>query len=284
MSKLIVNADDFGLHKSVNEGIIVGHTKGIITSTSLLASGHAFNDAISLAKQYPTLGMGIHIALVGGIPPVSDPSEVPSLLTKQGVFVDNYIELMKRIYAGHINYDELRLEIDNQIRKIVDTGIPVTHIDGHQHMHILPSVLPIVMERALAYGINAIRIPNERTRFFNGVYNPIRIVGKTGLSNVAAKALPQVRHNGIRSTQYFWGMINGGQLGQKPLIQILKAVHKLGGTHEIMTHPGMNNHTLNMCYPWNYHWEQELEALTSDHTRRYVMQHNIELINYGDLL
>ena len=177
MSKLIINADDFGLHSAINEGIIVGHTKGAITSTSILASGAAFNEAVDMAKEYPKLGIGIHIALVGGIAPVSDPSEIPSLVTNEGVFVDNYIEFMKRIYSGSINYDEVRTEITKQVSKIMESGVNVTHIDGHQHMHVLPSILPIVLEQAMRYKIKAIRVPNENITFLNGVHNPVRIMG-----------------------------------------------------------------------------------------------------------
>ena len=182
MSKLIINADDFGLHSAINEGIIVGHTKGVITSTSILASGATFNEAVNMAKEYPKLGVGIHIALVGEIAPVSDPSDIPSLVTKEGVFVDNYIEFMKRIYSGSINYDEVRTEITNQVSKIMESGVNVTHIDGHQHMHILPTILPIVLEQAIRHKIKAIRVPNEKTTFLNGVHNPVRIIGKCGLA------------------------------------------------------------------------------------------------------
>lgn len=103
MSKLIVNADDFGLHSAVNAGIIDGHRRGIITSTSLMAGGEAFTEAVSMAKQNPKLGIGIHITLVGGVKPVCDSSEVSSLLTPEGVFPENYVEFIKRIYSGKIN-------------------------------------------------------------------------------------------------------------------------------------------------------------------------------------
>lgn len=284
MSKLIINADDFGLHSAINEGIIVGHTKGAITSTSILASGAAFNEAVEMAKEYPALGIGIHIALVGGIAPVSDPSEIPSLVTKDGVFVDNYVEFMKRIYSGSINYDEVRKEITNQVSKIMDSGIHVTHIDGHQHMHVLPSILPIVLEQAVQHDIKAIRVPNEKVTFLNGVHNPVRIIGKCGLSTVAAQALPTIRGMGIHSTLFFWGMINGGCLCESEVLSILKQVSSLSGTHEIMTHPGINNELLNEQFKWNYHWQDELTSMTSDTVRRYIDQHEIKLINYGDII
>ena len=101
-----------------------------------------------MAKNNPKLGIGVHIALVGGLKPVCNPAEVPSLLTSEGVFPETYIDFMKRIYTGKINYSELRKEIHAQMERIMESGLHVTHIDGHQHMHVLPTVLPIVIEQA----------------------------------------------------------------------------------------------------------------------------------------
>lgn len=283
MSRLIVNADDFGLHPSVNEAIVKCHTNGIVTSTSLLASGNAFNDAVSLAQSLPNLGIGVHVALVGGIRPVSNPKDVPSLLTKDGVFPETYTELMKRIYLGKINYAELRQEIKAQFNKIVESGLRITHADGHQHMHVLPTVLPIVMECMREHHITRMRTPEERLSFLNGIYNPVRIVGKAGLSTVAAKAFTIARNNGIECTRYFWGMVNGGQLNESSLFQILKQVNNKQASHEIMTHPGMSNAILGRKYHWNYQWEQEMAAMCSNRIHLFIKQHNIELINYGDL-
>ena len=136
----------------------------------------------------------------------------------------------------------------------------------------------------MRYKIKAIRVPNEKITFLNGVHNPVRIMGKCGLSTVAAQALPSIRDKGIYFTQYFWGMINGGALGETELLSILKQVSSLSGAHEIMTHPGISDEILRKQYNWGYHWQDELSAMTSDNVRRYISQHNIELINYGDLL
>ena len=152
----------FGLHSAINEGIIVGHTKGAITSTSILASGAAFNEAVDMAKEYPKLGIGIHIALVGGIAPVSDPSEIPSLVTKEGVFVDNYIEFMKRIYSGSINYGWS--ENRDYKSSFQNYGIwckrnsywwTPTYACPTKHS-------PYSLEQAMRYKIKAIRVPNEK--------------------------------------------------------------------------------------------------------------------------
>ena len=230
------------------------------------------------------MGIGVHIALVGGLKPVCEPSEVPSLLTSEGVFPETYIDFIKRIYTGKINYSELRKEIHAQMERIMESGLHVTHIDGHQHMHVLPTVLPIVIEQAKHYGINAIRIPDESSLFVNHMYSLVRLLGKVGLSTVAAKARSVVRDYGMHSTQYFWGMVNGGHINQKTLMGILKSVSKKSGTHELMIHPGLNNTILGNQYKWGYHWEDELQSVCSNHTRLYIRQHNIELINYGDLI
>jgi len=76
----------------------------------------------------------------------------------------------------------------------------------------------IVIEQAKSFGIHAIRIPDESTGFMNYMYSPIRFLGKVGLSTVAANARPIVRNNNMLTTQYFWGMVNGGNIDQKLLI------------------------------------------------------------------
>ena len=61
MKYAIINADDFGLSPGVNEGIIKAHQDGILTSATILANMPAFEDAVQLAKSYPSLGVGLHL-------------------------------------------------------------------------------------------------------------------------------------------------------------------------------------------------------------------------------
>ena len=280
MKRLIVNADDFGLHPLINEGILESHQKGIVTSTSLLASGEAFDDAIMLAKETETLGVGIHICLVGGLAPVCDPNEVSSLLVN-GKFPETHTEFMKRLFTGKINGQELRKEIEAQFNKIMSTGVPITHIDGHQHMHVLPQVLPIVAEQMKRYGINKIRMPDESPFLCNGVRSIGRWIGKVGLTTLTQQAYATSRDLGFSSPLYFWGMMNGGQLHEDALLGILSKVSNKHGVHEIMTHPGKGNRTLNVLYPWGYHWDEERWAMTSSRVKEYLSANEISLIHYG---
>src|SRR5690348_12321713 len=82
-SILIVNADDFGMTEGHNNAILDAHRSGIVTSSSLLANGYAFDHAVALAKQTPTLGIGVHLTLTEGLPVAS---KVNTLLGPDGKF------------------------------------------------------------------------------------------------------------------------------------------------------------------------------------------------------
>ncbi len=194
MKRLIVNADDFGLHPLINEGILESHQQGIVTSTSLLASGEYFEDALTLAKTTSTLGVGLHICLVGGLSPVCDPREVPSLLV-DGKFPMTHTEFIKRLFTGQVKGSELRKEIAAQFHKVMGTGLPITHVDGHQHMHVLPQVLPMVAEQMKRYGLTKIRMPDETPFLVNGVSSLGRWIGKVGLTMITQQAYTMVGYD-----------------------------------------------------------------------------------------
>jgi chitin disaccharide deacetylase len=134
---LIVNADDFGFTRDVNQGIVEAHRDGILTSTTLMAPGAAFDDAVRLAKENPTLDIGCHLVLVGEPP-------FPATVAK----------LMQAVALGRIRiYDELAA----QVRRIVNAGLKPTHLDTHKHTHVLPPVLDAVARISEEFGIPWVR-------------------------------------------------------------------------------------------------------------------------------
>ena len=159
--QLIINADDFGIHPAVNEAVRRAATEGILTSTSLMAGGDAFDEAVEMARSMPSLGIGIHLTLVGGIKPVLPPSEVPSLTWDNGVFCHDYGKLIVRDLEGKISLSEVYAEWDAQIQKIMNTGLPVTHMDGHPvsytHLPVVRGAvkrgIPVISEVELGYRI-----------------------------------------------------------------------------------------------------------------------------------
>ena len=137
MKYLITNADDFGFTRDVNEGIVYAHQHGILTATTLMATGAAFHHAVALARENPNLDIGAHLVLVGS---KDYPATVARLVASLG-----------RIRI----YDELA----RQVGKIVEAGITPTHLDTHKHTHLLPPVLDAVIRIADEYKIPWIRRP-----------------------------------------------------------------------------------------------------------------------------
>src|SRR5476651_2669702 len=86
--RLIVNADDFGLSKSVNEAVVRAHRDGILTTASLMVNEPGFDEAVKLAKENPSLGVGLHLTLLCGKSALP-PEKIPSLVNSRGEFSKN---------------------------------------------------------------------------------------------------------------------------------------------------------------------------------------------------
>lgn len=282
VNRLIINADDFGIHEAVNEGIYSAYGQGVLTSTSLLAQGPAFDDAVRMSKECNRLGIGIHLCLVGSLPTVLSPREVPSLVESDGLLPDNYMTFIKRVYTGKIDFSQVYAELSAQIEKILDSGIRVTHIDSHQHLHVLPPVWKITVALMKKYGIHRVRIPREASTFKMLTASPARVFGRDGLTVLAGRAAREAERLGFSLTDYFWGMVDGGNMTEVSLQYILRRLPF--GIHEIMMHPGKSDDLLGHTFAWGYHWQEELQALVSVRTREIIASKKIELINYGDLL
>ena len=281
MKQLIINADDFGLHPLINKGIIKGHSEGIITSTSLMPSAPYFDEAVQLAKANPSLGVGIHLTLVGGVKPACT-SGVNSLLTADGVFAEDYTVFAKKWYTGSIKKNELVKELETQIEKVLAAGIKPTHIDSHQHMHVLPGIAGIVVRLCEKYGIKKIRMPGENIFWSGGFKAGIgRKIGRDGLSFCAMLAKGKAQSAGLVYPQHFFGMLAGGNLNAELVKNILLNLPE--GTSEIMTHPGLDNAELVKHFTWGYHWQDELGAFLSAENKEIVREHGIKLINFGGL-
>lgn len=281
MKKLIINADDFGLHNTVNNGIIQGYTKGSLTSTSIMPTGEAFEHALALAEKHPMLGLGIHLTLVGGGRTVLDGSKIPSLVCSEGMLAANYGEFFKKYLVGKISLSEVRCELEAQVEKVVATGVHVTHLDSHQHLHIVPGIIDIVIDIAKTYSIPAMRISDE-PYFFTGGY-PIelaRLIGRCGLTFLARLARRKANYSGIRTPSAFFGMLAGGNMQERFLMNIIKQLPD--GVSEIMMHPGESDE-LNSTYQWQYHWTDELAAIVSNNTRCALEFDNIKLVSFREL-
>lgn len=282
MKQLIVNADDFGLHPLINAGIIKGHQEGFITSTSLMPSAPCWQEAVRLAKENPRLGIGVHLTLVGGVPSVLPKEQVSSLLDDDGFFLPDYVAFAKRYYSGAVKRSELEAELRAQLERALSCGVNITHIDSHQHTHVLPGINSLVLKLSNEYNIIRVRIPKEGYLFTGGFQTGVgRLIGRSGLSFCADMAALRADSLGLRHPQHFYGMLAGGHLNAQLIANILRQLPE--GVSEIMTHPGLDSAALGKAFSWQYHWREELDAYLDAGNKALLKELGIEPVSFAAL-
>jgi predicted glycoside hydrolase/deacetylase ChbG (UPF0249 family) len=287
VKNLIVNADDLGWTEGVNRGILEAHRKGLVTSTSLLANGRAFDSAVDIARGNPELGTGVHLNLSDG-PPVAPAEKVRSLLNKKGQLDEAPESLLMRMASRNLPYDEVELEWDAQIQKIRATGIAPTHLDGHKHVQMLPGLFEIALRLAKKYDIPAIRVSHEesklRAALTSGKEQSTSMLIKQGvqargLKMLARDARELAAHAAIATTDYFCGIAQTGVLTRKGVEQLLENLPE--GTTELMCHPGYADEALrNTSTRLQESRQAELKILTDTAIRKLVATRGIRLINF----
>ena len=276
MKQIILNADDFGRHTLINRAVERGVTDGVLCSATIMPGGAAFDDAAELAARSPKLGVGIHLTLVNGNP-VLPPAEIPSLVTESGVFVDDHTTFAVRLLRGAVNLDEVRAELAAQLRRVEAAGIHPTHADSHQHMHVLPGVIDIVLDLCRAAGIPAMRAP--RAPLFAGSFGGIgQLIGRTGLAVLAHRAAAKAQRRGIRVPDHFAGIVAGEAVDTATLTQIAGSLRD--GVTEVMLHPGTDNAVLIRDCLWDHDFEAELAAISAPAVRGALAAASAEIVNF----
>ena len=263
--QLLVNADDLGLSTAINSGIIRSHVEGITASTSLVASGAAFDQALELIQHHPTIGVGVHLTLV----------EEKALTG--GWLPQTYAKLMKGVVTGQIKLGYIEREFRAQIEKCLSAGIKITHLDSHQHTHALPPIFRIALRLANEYGISGIRIPRGWPRVRD--LSVDRFAPKCVLCMLAHmdSMLPR---GACKTTDRFAGLFETGVLSEDRLLRILNSLRP--GTTELVCHPGFTD-TTGRYANWSARRETELATLTSPLIKDAICHLGIEIINYGRL-
>lgn len=283
MSKqLIVNADDFGRHILINWAVERGVAQGLIRSATVMVTGAAFEEAVALARRTPALGLGIHFTLVNA-KPVLPASDIPSLVDPAtGELYPDHGAFVKRFLTGKIRLQDVQRECTAQLDRFLDMGLVPTHADSHQHMHVLPGIIDIILDLCLDHGIPAVRIPAIPVSLL--ATRPSNLgeqVGRTGLHVLAERARKKAHAQGIRTPDHFGGIVAGEAVDKKALRTIL--LHLKEGTTEVMLHPGTSNGILIPATQWDHDFEGELDAVTDQEILQLVKDQNITVQNFRDL-
>lgn len=268
MIRLVVNADDLGLHPRIDEGILEASRNGIVTSTTVLVTAPNADRAVAAAKAQG-LGIGVHLSLCTFLPSAAPAEEVPSLV-RSGRLRESWSSFVAAFAAGRIRLRDVRTELIAQVDRARQLGFEPDHLDGHQHLHVLPGIRSIVESLATERGL-PVRWPRER-------FTAALLARPAALAKSAVlRALSVGARGGLPGI----GHAHAGELLERPLRTLLEALPD--GDWELGCHPGRRPDGVPEQPDWTYGWEGELAALCADSVRAVIQRRSIELTTYGAL-
>lgn len=284
---LIINADDLGYTRGVNDAIQQCSVTGILRSSTLMANAAAFDHAVAMARDNANLDVGVHLVLTK-LPPVAPPSKLTGLVDEYGCLPRTPWELMVAILEGRISREAIREELSSQIGKVLDHGLKPTHLDSHKHVHVMPQVLEIVIELAKKLAIPWVRNPFDETPFFR----LLRLLDAPATSSFCIQHLKaqllaawrtsffkRIRKAGIRTPHHFFGVSLTGIWNKPAAIQLLEDLPP--GISEWMLHPGNCDQELRSSSTRLMEQrERERDLLLAPELQEYLARQDITLSSF----
>ena len=269
--RLIVNADDFGRSSEINAAVIRAHTEGVLTTASLMVNEDGFDEAVTLARAHPALGVGLHLSLVCGRSALPA-TQIPGLVDERQQFTNCPVAAGAKYFFRPSLRRQLHAEIDAQFARFQRTGLRCDHLNGHLHLHLHPTVLPMVLANARRHDVRAIRLTRDplrlnaqlaRGRWF------YRISHAAIFRVLSRRAARRFRELGLSHTARVFGVLQDGRMDEDFVVRLLR--HLPAGDSELYSHPSVTQ------------FKHELDALLSPKVKRLIAELDIELIRYQDL-
>jgi predicted glycoside hydrolase/deacetylase ChbG (UPF0249 family) len=284
MKRLIVNADDLGADVGRNAGIFEAIEAGAVTSVSILSNSPALEDVLLRMRSLDSgsISLGVHFNLSEGSP-VS--SGLKRLTGPDGCFRGKRATQHLLVRHGDPEMEtEIRMELEAQIGMLLDAGIQLDHLDGHQHVHILPAVIRTAIAAAKSHAIPWIRIPEEQPIHLGDLPDNEAEEALFFCAHAAA-ARPLFRESGVLIPDHFRGLYLKGRLPDSHWMEFLKGIPQ--GITELMVHPGRVSASF-ASNPFSRFStrdrEKELQALTDEGFRRSLLAAGVELTRFPQAL
>lgn len=284
MKRLIVTGDDFGLSLAVNEAIEQAYRNGILTTTSLMTGAPAAADAVERAKHLPNLKVGLHVCVVRSRP-VLPKESIPDLVNQQGMLYDNLLAAGLRFFFLPRIRKQLAAEIRAQFEAFHATGLALDHVNAHNHLHLHPTVLSLILDIGREYGMRAIRIPYEPVIAGNSdnyIKQTVTLLVQLGLSPLLYYMKYRTKRAGIQSNDYLFGLSHSGQMTVDRTLQLLAQIPD--GISEFYFHPAVKNlpgeyphHDANAC-------AMELDTLLNQEVKNSLETLGIRMVAFSDMV
>jgi len=283
MKSLIVTADDFGLSIPVNEAVEQAHVDGILTAASLMVTAPAATDAVARARRHPSLGVGLHLVFVDGIPS-SPPDLIPDLVGSDGRFGTDPTRLGINLFFRSGLVRQFEIEMRSQLDRFVATGLPLDHVDGHQHFHQHPTIVGLLRRLAPEYGIPAVRLPHEPLWPSWRARRP-DLLRRLVWWLLAVPRFTLMKHRlnsaGIVCNDHLFGLYDSGQMTSATIDGFFDCLPD--GVSELYCHPAIRRWSGIDNLPENYRCIEEFQAVAEPARRRRLEQDGVRLIPYGAL-
>jgi len=276
---LIVNADDFGRSPEVNAAVVAAHRRGILTSASLMVTGDAAAEAIAMARETPTLAVGLHLVLVAGRA-AFPPAEIPHLADAAGRFAESPVAAGLRL-ARPAARREVEREVAAQLDRFAATGLPLSHVDGHLHLHTHPAVLDVLLPLAARHGARGLRLPRDPLAPALA-WDRRHLLQKTGwalaFGLLSRRGARRARGGGLAIPPRTYGLMQTGAMTEAYLLHLLATIGPSDAPVEIYLHP-TTGPRLEPLGPN----PDELAALLSPRVRDLALQRGFRLTTYASL-
>jgi hopanoid biosynthesis associated protein HpnK len=278
-----VTGDDFGLSVGVNEAIEEAHARGILTSASLMVGSPAAEDAVARARRNPSLRVGLHVVVVRGAP-VLLRNRIDRIVDADGMLRRDMVRASFRWALDGRARAQLRDEIEAQFEAYRATGLPLDHVDAHNHLHVHPIVFDMLLDIGPRYGMRALRIPHEPARASwqaGGDRFFARAVWPLFLAPWMHRMRRRARRAGMITNDLIFGMRDSGHVTGDRIYGYLRAMPH--GVAEIYSHPAAASEGGDPSAA-SYDHAGELAALLDPGLRRAVEAADVSLVAYGDLV
>jgi hopanoid biosynthesis associated protein HpnK len=276
--QIILNADDFGRSSSINSAVKQAFQNGLLTSASLMVTGEAFYEAVVMARQMPDLAVGLHIVLIQGRP-VLPPGDIPAIVEDDGTFMRNPARVWLNFLFNATARQQAVREMQAQFDRYAETGLPLTHVDGHLHLHMHPSIFRPLLPLAVQYRAKGLRLPRDNA-WFSLKFDHQRIFEKTLWAIVFRilnrSSYQRIQTQSLKVTQQVYGLMESGHMSEDYLLKLLGEIDIPSA--ELYFHPD----TAHQMEPLGPN-PGDLAALLSPAVRRLIEERGIQRVNYATL-
>ncbi|MFB6345680.1 MAG: carbohydrate deacetylase [bacterium] len=274
--KLILTVDDFGHSESFNQAIKSAYLNGPVTDVSILAGGRCYDHAQTIAREH-SIPVGVHVALVNE-KPVSHPDSITTLLNNNGSLHQGYDTFAKKYFTNRIDASEIKTEIYNQISKIKNEGLRITHLNSHQHIHMLPGVRSILVDACRQFDIPAIRTSDELLFRRPSLLQLIPLIGLKTFAKLARRSF---KASDLLTNDYFSGVLHRTSLSEVELDQFLEYLPN--GTTELGLHLDAVSKNRREKFDSDWELKEIFKMVTSETFRRKIEQSDVELTSWGQI-